>query len=74
MTHTVNEYDEKNVSILEVQCLGESAKAILVAVNGDEHWIPKTQVHDDSDVFAKGHTGKLVISKWIAIQRELWEE
>lgn len=74
MTQVVNEYDEKNVSILDVQCLGESSKAILVAVNGSEHWIPKSQLHDDSEVYAKGDTGKLVMSKWIAKQRGLWED
>lgn len=49
----------------------ETDKAILVEIKGEELWIPKSQIHDDSEVYASGHTGKLVISEWIAREKSL---
>ena len=48
-------------------------KAILVEIDGEEHWIPKSHVHDDSEVWddapdARG-PGRLVVSQWIAEQK-----
>lgn len=31
-----------------------------------EKWIPKSQVHDDSEVYRAGHKGKLIITGWFA--------
>lgn len=56
------------VEFKNVECIRESAKAILCRVNGREVWIPQSLVHDDSEVFAKGHQGKLVIPEWFAEQ------
>lgn len=72
--HVVSEYDEKNVSIADVECTAETDRAILVSVNGGDHWVPKSQLHDDSEVYSKKDSGKLVMSKWIAKQRGLWED
>lgn len=49
----------------------ETAKALLVVVDGEEHWLPKSQIHSDSEVYADGHRGKLVITAWIAEQKGL---
>lgn len=69
----VIEHDEKHVSITPVECIRNTDKAILVVLsNGDEHWVPQSHVHDDSEVYRRGDQGKLVISKWIARQRKLW--
>lgn len=38
---------------------------------GEEHWIPKSQVHDDSEVFATDGEGKLIVSAWFA-SKEGW--
>jgi hypothetical protein len=51
--------------------IAETANAILVDVDGEQVWLPLSQVHDDSEVYAKGHTGKLVITEWIAKQKGL---
>lgn len=49
----------------------ETAKALLVVVDGEEAWIPKGQIHDDSEVYRQGHTGTLIVSEWIAKQKGL---
>ena len=50
-------------------CIRETDKAILVEfANGDETWIPKSQIHDDSEVYdSRIHSsGKLVVKTWFA--------
>lgn len=64
--------DDENFSI-DVECTRETEKAILVIVSVggtlDEFWIPKSQIHDDSEVFELGGKGTLVVSRWIAEQK-----
>jgi hypothetical protein len=48
-----------------------TSKAILVKYCGEEHWIPQSQIHEDSEVYAEGHTGTLIVSRWIAEQKGL---
>ena len=57
--------------IEDVSVIGESDKAIRVtSPNLDSpEWIPKTQVHDDSEVWQDGHFGDLVVTEWIAQQK-----
>lgn len=56
--------------IENVVCLRETSKAILVRFEGgQEEWIPQSQVDDDSEVFALGHEGALVVSDWFAGKR-----
>lgn len=57
------------VKFENITCKAESERAILVEIEGDEYWIPKSQVDDDSEVYAKDHSGELVISEWIAEQK-----
>lgn len=68
------EYDEKNIVIDDIECIRHTERAVLVVVNGEEHWIPASHVDVDSEVFQRGHRGKLIISKWIAGKRGLWKE
>jgi hypothetical protein len=48
-------------------------KALLVSIPelGDEIWIPRSVVHDDSEVFESGHEGELVIKEWWAREEGL---
>jgi hypothetical protein len=47
-------------------------KAILVAIpDFGDVWIQQSQIHDDSEVWKKGDTGTLVITRWCAEQKEL---
>ena len=52
----------KAETYLAILCLFES---------GDELWIPKSQIHDDSEVYAKDHSGELVIPEWLAEEKGL---
>jgi hypothetical protein len=64
------EYDNKHVCTDDVVCVGETENAIHVAFPGrDTAWIPKSQLHDDSEVYEKGTDGKLVITLWIAREK-----
>jgi len=68
---------DKTIEIEDCNCLGESEKACLIELGddcrkaGEAVWIPKSQIHDDSEVWKKGQVGKLVITEWIAEQKGL---
>jgi len=48
-------------------CEKETAKAILVKTPGGVTvWVPKSVVHDDSEIYGEGHKGKLVVARWFA--------
>lgn len=53
--------------------LSATDKALLIEIDGEEHWIPHSQIDDDSEVYDnKGNAeGTLVISSWIAQQKKL---
>lgn len=57
------------VSIDNVFCKTETPKALLVVIDGDEYWIPQSQIDDDSEVYRQDDKGTLVISEWIAEQK-----
>lgn len=66
------EYDSKHVESSEfVKCLRETPKAILVDVGGEELWFPKSQLSEDNEVSEEGDEGVLIISQWIAEQKDL---
>lgn len=54
----------ESVTFNDVECLKETPKALLVNIDGDEFWIPKSVVDDDSEVYHEGHRGKLVLHEW----------
>jgi len=50
----------------------ESEKAILVEIEGEKFWVPKSQIHDDSEVYSKrSGGGTLIVTRWWAEQKEL---
>jgi hypothetical protein len=50
----------------------ETDKALLVEVEGEEVWLPKTQIDDDSEVYSmKAGAGMLVIPMWLAREKGL---
>lgn len=64
------------VAIEDVECVKETALAILVVIYVAEHWvaehwIPKSQIGDDSEVYGEGHEGTLVVTAWFAEQEGL---
>jgi len=63
--------EEESVRIEGVRCLHETPKAILVRIAGEKHWIPQSQITDDSEVWGKDDVGTLVITGWLARQKHL---
>ncbi len=45
-------------------------KAILLRIDGDQHWFPKSQM-EDPDLIAEGDEGLTVyVTEWIAEQKD----
>lgn len=64
--------DREDVEIPLVKCIGETSKAILVLVDGDEKvWLPRSQVSESSEVRREGDEGNLVIPEWLAEEKGL---
>lgn len=62
-------------TIENCQATKETPMALLVT-NVDEEkefWVPKSVIHDDSEVFEKGHKGRLVVEGWFA-RKEGWSD
>lgn len=58
---------QEPVEFEDAWCKRETAKALLVFIpDHGEKWIPKSQVHDDSEVYQDGDRGKIVVSAWFA--------
>lgn len=57
-------------------CEAETEKAILVYLDStnEKHWIPKSQVHDNSSVWKKGDRGTVVVTEWFANKEGLGNE
>lgn len=51
----------------------ETAKALRVWIEDlEEHiWVPKSVIHDDSEVYKDGTTGELVVLEWWASKKGL---
>jgi hypothetical protein len=58
---------------LDVEVLRETEKALLVrAETGDEVWIPKSLVDDDSECFSlKSSPGTMLLPGWFARKERL---
>ncbi len=56
------------ITVDEVKIVTE--KAMLVPVNGTDHWLPKSQCDNLMDV---GSSGELLITEWIGGQKGLFE-
>ena len=60
--------DPRCVVIHGVRALAQSEKALLCRIPGLDRnqWVPQSVIHDDSEVYAYGHYGRLVVQAWIA--------
>ena len=54
------------VYLSDVTVKRETDKALLCVIEGEDKWIPKSCIHDDSECFADGDTGELAIKTWWA--------
>ena len=52
----------------DVTVLQETPKALRIVIEGEEKWVPKSVIHDDSDVFDgdENGTGTLIVKSWWA--------
>lgn len=57
---------DEGVTIKDVEAIGESELAVLCMIEGESRWIPKSQIRGESEVWENGHSGKLVITQWLA--------
>lgn len=53
---------------VEIKCrfIRETEAAVLIKVDGDEHWIPLSQV---SEMHKVGDDGRIVVAQWVASQK-----
>jgi hypothetical protein len=49
----------------------ETDEAVLVSYEGDEFWLPKSQLLDESVELGVGDSGMLVIPGWLAEKKDL---
>ncbi len=59
---------DEGTNLGEAVCVYETEKAILVRLEdvGTEIWVPKSCVHDDSEVYEENGEGELVVAAWWA--------
>ena len=50
----------------DFRCTRETDKAILVSDGTTELWVPKSVLHDNSEVYSDGDEGDLVVLEWWA--------
>lgn len=63
--------DDEGVDFPEASCLKETPKAILVNRGKGDLWVPKSVIHDDSEVYEEGHEGTLIVKRWWAEEKGL---
>jgi hypothetical protein len=63
---------EEEVFECDAEAIDSSDSALKCFLEtGETKWIPNTVIHDDSEVFAEGHSGKLVLRLWWAQKEKL---
>lgn len=62
---------EDSHAVLNTVCMRETDSALMVRVKEKDIWFPKTHIKKDSEVQGDGDVGTLVISGWIAKQKNL---
>jgi len=65
-----HDFPPEEVRLDDVELVHETEKAILVRYEGEDYWIPKSQVLDFG-VMEPGQTGYLVIPEWLAEDKEM---
>lgn len=66
--------DDEEPYKCEAVCIGMTPKALHIKfTDGTKMWVPKSVVHDDSEVFDddENKAGKLVLHAWFAADRGL---
>jgi Ser-tRNA(Ala) deacylase AlaX len=67
----VGAYEEHGYDRSEGEVLRETEKAILFQQeDGEEYWVPKSVLHDNSEVWKLGDVGILIVKEWFARKME----
>ncbi len=77
MTRTDEADDDGGFAIEGATAVHATDKALRVELPepyDPDQWIPRSVVHDDSEVFEAGHEGKLVVLRWWARRQEWCDE
>lgn len=65
----MSDYDDKPVNLGRVQVVRATSKALFVHIDEDDNevWIPKSVIHDDSEVWQEdSEPGEMVVAAWFA--------
>jgi hypothetical protein len=54
------------VEVADVISKVETSKALLVEIEGEDYWIPKSVIVDESEVYKDSQQGTLCIAEWYA--------
>ena len=65
----INDSDDYSFT---VEIKHETKKAILINYNGQEYWLPKSQISWDVDAVKSGQKTKVVIPFWLAEKKEMF--
>jgi hypothetical protein len=57
--------------IYDCVAVAETDAALLVDVDGEETWFPKSHISEESEVQHEGDAGTLIVTRWIAEQKGL---
>jgi hypothetical protein len=60
----IPESAKKLVAIPATEAIVQTDRALLVMINGDEVWVPLSQIAKGSEVREPGDIGTLVVSEW----------
>lgn len=55
----------------DVEVVKETDAALLVRIEGEEVWLPKSQLCEDSDKLEEGETGTIMLPSWLAFDKGL---
>ncbi len=58
---------EIEIDVDNVVAIGDAAA--LLEIDGDEHWIPFSQIEDNGEELVRGYSGSLFLSQWICEQK-----
>lgn len=59
------------VELEGVECVKTTPAALLCLIEGDEHWIPRSQLSDESDDLSEGDIGTIFLADWLAARKGL---
>ena len=58
---------EDQVTISGCTAIAETDKALLITYSdGEDFWVPKSQITQDSEVYEKDGVGDLIVTAWWA--------